>query len=186
MIAALLSLLGSSAVGSIIGGIFAFMNKKSDFEVKKLDLEHERLRWDHDLNLRDKDIALAQAEAAGRKEVAIIEGDAQIDTARMNAIAVAQQVDKISADEILAAGKLGWMYVVAAVFNKLIRPVATVMLTYAALYLNWMLISKLTDGWGSLTPEQQFDSAMQAFAWITGQGSAVIGYWFVSRGSSGK
>lgn len=183
MIAALLSLLGSSAVGSIIGGIFAFLNKKSDLEVKKLDLEQERFRWSHDLELRDKDIALAQAEATGRKEVAIIEGDAQIDTARMNAIAVAQQGDKTSADEIKAAGKLGWLLVIASVFNKLIRPVATVILTYAAIHLNWLLIAQLTDNWAHLTPDQQFDSAMQAFAWVTGQGSAVIGYWFVSRGS---
>ena len=184
MIAALLSLLGSSAVGSIIGGIFAFLNKKSDFEVKKLDLEQERFKWGHELELRDKDIALAQAEAAGRKEVAIIEGDSQVEAARMQAIAVVQESDKVSADEIKSAGSLGWMYVIAAVFNKLIRPISTVILTYAAISLNWVIFGRLTENWAMLTDAQQFEISMQALAWVTGQGSAVISYWFVSRGSS--
>lgn len=184
MIAALISLLGSSAVGTILGGIFAFLNKKSDLEVKKLDLDHEKAKWGHELLLRNKDIELATAEAQGRKEVAIIEGDSQVEAARMQAIAVVQESDKISADEIKAAGKLGWLYVIAAVFNKLIRPVATVILTYAAISLNWVIFGRLTENWAMLTDVQQFEISMQALAWVTGQGSAVISYWFVSRGSS--
>jgi len=184
MIAALLSLLGSSAVGSIIGGIFGFLNRKADVDMRRLDLEHEKAKWANDLLMRDKDIAYAEAEAKGRKDVAIIEGDASVEAARMQAIAVSQQADKISADEIKAAGSWGWLLVIGSAMRSFIRPVITVVLTGAACYLNWLLIEKLTDGWAALTVQQQYEAAMQAFAWITGQAGAVLGYWFVSRGNS--
>ena len=38
----------------------------------------------------------------------------------------------------------------------------------------------------ALPTTMQFEAAMQAFAWITGQASAVLGYWFVSRGGAGR
>jgi hypothetical protein len=59
------------AFGSIIGGIFAFLNKKSDLDTKRLELEHERNKWAHDLQVKDKDLDYARIEAQGRKEVAI-------------------------------------------------------------------------------------------------------------------
>lgn len=183
MIAALLSLLGSSAVGSVIGGIFAFLNKKTDFDVKRLELDHEARRWEHDLKLRDKDLDLARLEAQGRLDVAVVEGDSVVESARMTAIAQSQQADRISADEIRAAGRMGWLLVLGSAMRSWIRPVATVVLTAAAIYLNWMLIDKLAAGWATLTPLQQYESAMQAFAWITGQAGAALGYWFVSRGT---
>lgn len=184
MIAALLSILGSSAVGSILGGVFAFLNRKADIDAKRLEYEHEGKRWGHELAVKDKDIAYAQAEAQGRKDVAIVEGEALMESARFGAIAAAQAADRISSDELKAAGKLRWMFVLASTFNKLIRPCATVILAGAAIYINWLLISKLTESWPTLSPQQQHDAAMQAFAWITGQASAALGYWFVSRGSS--
>jgi hypothetical protein len=183
MIAALLSILGSSAVGSILGGLFAFLNKKTDMDIKRLDLDHERARWDHDLKLRDKDMDFARLEARGRMDVAVVEGDASIETARMQAIALSQQADKISADEIRAAGSWGWLLVLGTAMRAWIRPVATVVLTGAAIYLNWLLIDKLTAGWAALSVPQQYDAAMQAFAWITGQAAATLSYWFVSRGT---
>lgn len=177
MITAILSILGSSAFGTILGGIFAILNKRTDIELKKLDYSHE-------LSLRDKDLDIARAEAQGHKDVAIIEGESAVDVARMNGIAVANQADNVSADEIKAAGKLGWLYVIAAVFNKLIRPVSTVLFTTTALYLNWVIIEHMTQNWEQYTEAQQYDIAMQAFAWITGQASAILGYWFFSRGKS--
>ena len=183
MIAALLSILGSSAVGSILGGLFAFLNRKSDIDVKRMDLDHERAKWDHDLKLRDKDMEFAIMESKGRMDVAIVEGDASIETARMQAIAVSHQADQISADEIRAAGSWGWLLVLGSAMRAWIRPLATVVLTTAAIYLNWLLIDKLTAGWAALTLAQQYESAMQAFAWITGQAAATLSYWFISRGT---
>lgn len=182
MIAALLSLLGSSAVGSLIGGVFAFMNRKADIDARKMDLEHEEKRWGHELAVKRSDLEIAQAEAQGKLNVAVVEAEGLVDSARMQAIAKANEADKTTAGEINAAGKLGWVFVLASAFNKVIRPVLTVILAGAALFLNWLVIDKLTANWGALTPVQQFETGMQAFAWVTAQSSMAFSYWFVSRG----
>lgn len=186
MIAAILSLLGSSAVGTILGGIFAFLNKKADLETRRLELLHEVDKWNHDLALRDKDLEYARAEAEGRKDVAIIETDGASEVARLQAIATAQLADRITADEIKAAGGWGWLLVSVSAVNKTVRPVLTAILAGTAIWVNLVLIAKLGDTWATYTAAQQYDAAMQAFAWITGQAGAVIGYWFVARGSSSK
>lgn len=183
MIASLLALLGSSAVGSLIGGVFAFMNRKTDIEVKRIELAHEVQKWSHDLAIRESDLLIAREEAQSRKDVAIIEGDATVDAARAIAIGQIAVAEKVTAEEIKAAGKWGFLLIWASVFNKLIRPVLTVLLAFAALYLNWMVIGRLTDGWATMTPIQQYDAGMQAFAWVTAQASTAFSYWFVSRGT---
>ena len=180
MIAAILSVLGSSAVGSLIGGVFAFLNRRVDLEAKRLDHGHE-------LDLRRADMELAKVESEGRLQVAVVEGDAQVDAARMRAIAAANAADALDAAQIKAAGKVGGMLlVVTDVFRRLIRPVLTVALVWAALWLNWVLIERMGDVWHTLGADQQYDAAMQAFAWVTGQASAVLGYWFVSRGGAAR
>jgi hypothetical protein len=183
IISSIIALLGSSAFGSIIGGVFAILNRKADVEAKRLDLEHERARWGHEGLMRDKDLAIAQAEAAGRKEVAVIEGEAAMESARFGAIGQTAGAERVTADEIRAAGKWGFLLVWAAVFNKMIRPGLTVLLAGAALWLNWVMIRHMTDGWAGMTPTQQYEAGMQAFAWVTAQASTAFAYWFVSRGS---
>lgn len=180
MIASILALLGSSAVGSIIGGVFAFLNRKADLEAKRLDHGHE-------LELRRADMELARLEAEGRLQVAVVEADGAADVARLQAIGQAHAADALDASTIKAAGKTGGLLLVLTdVFRRLIRPVITVALVGAAVWLNWMLIDRLGAGWQNLSPAQQFEASMQAFAWITGQASAVLGYWFVSRGGAGR
>ena len=186
MISAILSLLGSSAVGSLIGGMFAFLNRKADLQLKQIELAHEQNRWTHEQALRKTDLEIAQAEAAGRVQVAVIETDAKIEGGRMQAIGQAQSGDRVSADEIKSAGGMGWLMVLVSAFNRLIRPVLTVMLACASLYVNWMMIDKLVTQWPNLDATKQFEAGMQAFAWVTAQASVAFGYWFVARGSSGQ
>lgn len=184
MISAILSILGSSAFGSLLGGVFAFLNRKADLEARKLDHQLQRDQWQAELAKRDKDIEHARIEAQGAKDVAIQEGESRIEAARMSAIAAAQAADRITADELQAAGGMRWLLVLAMAFNKWVRPVATVVLAVAAIKLNWMLMEHLGNGWDDMTKEQRYEVGMQAFAWITGQASAALGYWFVSRGAS--
>lgn len=183
MFTSIIALLGSSAIGSLIGGIFAFLNRKTDITVKQMELSHEKDKWDHELKVRESDLAIAKEEAKGKLDVAVAEGEAAFDMARMNAIATVQANEKITAEEIKAAGNLGWLFVLASVFNKLIRPVLTVILAFAAIYLNWLMIDKLVNNWPTMTQAQQFDAGMQAFAWVTAQASTAFAYWFVSRGT---
>ena len=184
MLSAILSILGSSAFGSILGGVFAFLNRKADMQAKQLDLEHEARRWGHELAVKDKDLEYAKMEAQGRKDVAIVEGEAAMETARFQAIAAVQAAEAVTAEELKAAGKMRWLLVLGMAFNRFIRPMATVILASAAIVVNLLLMNKLAESWTGLTTAQQYDAAMQAFAWITGQASAALGYWFVARGSS--
>jgi hypothetical protein len=186
MISAILALLGSSAFGSIIGGIFAFLNKKNDLLAKKMDLDHEQAKWGHDLALRDKDIEYAKQELEGQKSIKVIETEGSIETARMLAIAQAQASDKVTADEIKSAGWWGWALVLASLLNRVIRPFATISLAGTAIYVNLLLIYLLRDTWTQLTHDQQHELGTTALQWIMGQAGAVLGYWFVSRGSSSK
>ena len=147
-------------------------------------VEHADHTLVHDLAVRESDLKIAQAEAQSLKDVAIIEGEATVDAARMVAIAEIAKAEQITADDIKAAGWWGFLLVWANVFNKLIRPILTVALAAAALWINWLVIDKLTTGWPALSQAQQFETGMQAFAWVTAQASMAFGYWFVSRGSS--
>lgn len=174
---AILAILGSSTVGSLIGGVFAFLNKKADIEIKRLDQAHE-------LELRKEDRELAKVEAEGRLQVAVAEAEGSIESARMTAIGQAHQADNLDAEIIKNAGSWAWVLILTIAFRKLIRPGLTVLLVGMAVYLNWLLIERLGAGWETLSIDQRYDAAMQAFAWLTGQASAVIGYWFVSRGQS--
>jgi hypothetical protein len=185
MLSAILALLSSSAVGSVIGGLFAWMNRKVDIDAKRLDLLHEQARWAHELAVKDKDLAIANAEADGRERVSIVEGDARIETARMGAIAASQTADQITADELSQAGRLRWLLVLISAFRKAIRPMLTVALLAATLYLNLILIMDFVSS-EQLTPEQRFDLQTQAWAWIAGQAAIVISYWFCSRGTVTK
>jgi len=178
MIASILALLGSSAVGTLIGGIFAFLNRRADIEARRVDHAHE-------LALRQIDIELAKAEAAGKLQVAMVETDGATDVARMQAISAAQLADSLSADLLKAAGRTRWMLVVGDALRRLIRPVCTIALVGAALYINWLLLDQLVATWPELDKGQRFEGGMQAFAWVTGQASMVLGYWFISRGAAG-
>ena len=181
----ILSILGSGAVGSIIGGVFAYLNRKEAREVKRLENEHEQKRWAHNLQEREADLKIVQAEAAGRFEVAQVESDGMIESARFVAMAEANKADNVGADEIAAAGRLGFLFVLVSAFAKTVRPLMTVALVGAALYVNWLLIERLATGWTLLGASEQYSSSMQAFAWVTAQASVVISYWFVARGRSG-
>lgn len=182
-IGSLLAVLGSSSIGSIIGIIGGILNRKADIEAKRLDLEHEAKRWSHEANLRDKDIEYAKTEAAGRRDVAFEEAEGVIESARFKALADAQTADAIEASDIKKAGKWAWAVALAFLLNKVIRPVLTIVLCFVALKVNWLVLDFFTAGWEGFTLAQKYDAGMQALAWVMGQASAVIGYWFMSRGT---
>lgn len=182
-ISGLLSILGSSAVGSLIGIVGGILNRKADIEAKRLDLDHEAKRWVHEVNLRDKDIEYAKTEAAGRRDVAIEEAEGLIESARFKAMGEAQTADAIDAGDIKKAGKWAWAVAISFLLNKVIRPVLTIVLCFVALKVNWLVLDFFTAGWSAFTLEQKYDAGMQALAWVMGQASAVIGYWFMSRGA---
>ena len=185
MITLLLTFLGSSGFGSILGGIIGFLNRKVDLQQKALDLAHEKDKWAHELELRQADLDQVKAEAAGKREVAVVEGESSIETARMVALTAAQAADRLEADELKAAGWWGWALVLPDALRRLIRPVTTVVLLAITLYIDSLLIDKLTGtDWASIPAADRLQIAKEALSWISGQTAAVLGFWFVSRGGT--
>ncbi len=184
MISAILTLLGSSTVGSLLGGIFAFLNRKLDMAQKVQDQIHETKKWEHDLKVKDKDLEYAQVEAASKKDVAIIEGETVIESSRMHAIAASQKEDSVTAEELAAAGKWKWLLVTASAYRKSMRSILTTVVGGAAIAVNLALAWQFQEAWPSLDKGQQNELIMQALAWISAQASMMFGYWFVSRGTS--
>ena len=78
---------------------------------------------------------------------------------------------------------MGLAVAISFLLNKVIRPVLTIVLCFVALKVNWLVLDFFTAGWSAFTLEQKYDAGMQALAWVMGQASAVIGYWFMSRGA---
>lgn len=180
----ILELLGSSFVGTAMGGLFAYLNKRNEIEVKKLDNALEEKRWAANLAIKDKDLEYAKIEAAGRKDVAIVEGEAIVEAARMGALAAAQAADKVTADELREAGGWRWLLVLSSAMNKWIRPVATAVLLYYALKLSISLSDRLVTDWGALDAAKRYDLVHEAMLWVTTSASAALSYWFMARGSS--
>ena len=180
MLAALLSPL----LGSAVGGFFAWLKGNQDLEGKRIDNAARVANNAHEMSLRDKDIELAKAEAAGRRDVAIIEGEATIESARYGAIAQVEQAEQVTADEIKAAGWWSWLLVMVSAMRKSVRPVLTYAMVGSALYLNAEVLSYFMKDWSSLTSDQRFNAGMQAFGWVTTQASGIITYWFFTRKSS--
>lgn len=175
MLSALLALLGSSAVGSIIGGIFAYLNQKQNNALVVQQLQHE-------LALRDKDMALAKIEADGAFKMA----QENTESHRFDALSDAYKSDTLDAAlvEAIPDDSLKSSITRTEVLRRLIRPVLTVILVLSALYVNFVLIEQIVVVWPLLGKDQQFDLGVQAFAWVTGQASSAIGYWLVARGQS--
>lgn len=186
ILSAIFAFLGSSAFGSILGGVMGFFNRKVDLEQKKLELEHEAKRWGHELALRSADLEQVKAEAAGRREVAVVEGEASVEAARMVALSAAYASDKLDGDEIKAAGWWGWTLTLSDAFRRFIRPGATVALLAGTMWVDAVLIDMLTDKatWLAMTVDQRHDLALQSIAWLSAQASAALSYWFVARGPS--
>ena len=130
----ILELIGSSVFGTALGGLFAWLNKRTELEAKRLDQAHEEKQWvaqrEERIELRKVDLQIVQSEAQGAKDVAVQEGESRIEAARMAAMASAQAADNVTAEHLQAAGGWRGFLVLVATVNKLIRPVATLSLIH--------------------------------------------------------
>jgi hypothetical protein len=181
-----LEFLASGGTGGLIGGILALVKHRQE-------LKFEQARWAHDAVMRDKDLAITAAEAAGRKDVAIIESTAAVEGARaeaegaasaaqMSAIAATHAADRLEGDELKAAGKWRWALVFSDALRRMIRPAATILLLGSAVGLSWKLIALLgDDGWKMLSSGEKLELVKMAVLWLFTTASATISYWFVGR-----
>ncbi len=174
MLAALLAILSSSTVGTIVGGVIGWFNRRTDLQSKQLDQAHERAKWASELAAKDKDLAIMQAEANGKREVAVVEGQATVEKAAYEAMSAAYAEDSAP-----STGAMDGL-------RKSVRPVLTYVLVESALVVNGVLAWLMLKYWATLDKETQTQLVLGAVAWITAQASAVIGFWFVSRPATFK
>lgn len=66
----------------------------------------------------------------------------------------------------------------------LVRPALTIILTFAALVINLVVLDKLISVWDTVTPEARLVLTTSTVEWVLFQASIAIGWWFAHRPSS--
>jgi hypothetical protein len=179
------TLLGSSFLGSITGMFAAWFKGKQELEVRRLELEHESRKMGHEITLRNMDLEQAKVEAAGRKDVALIEGDAAAEVARMQAIAKVAEADAVTAAEVNAYGAFGKVLMAVVSFvQKIIRPGLTIYLVGCAVIINSTVLAHLGNAMAVASPAEKLRIIELAIGWVSLQASACLGYYFLQRRSA--
>lgn len=167
IVAVVAKLLGSNAVGSMIGWLGGLMNRKVDLEAKRLDLEDREKGRAHEQALRRIDLEVMAAEAASKERVASIETEGKVQTSAWDALAESYRQE--------AATPSGS-------FSKAIRPLLTLMfglagLTQAAAVLWFAFAINRTP----LDTAQLNQLVLYSIEWVFFQGGLVVGWWFANR-----
>lgn len=162
---ALLSFLGSGAFGSIVGAMFAWLNKRAEIVAQKNKFEHDRdmakLANDQALAVADK--ARAQTREVGEQAVA------------------GEEAKAFTASQIAANQKpeTAWMEVIMGC----VRPLITLYL----LVLGTLLASEISGLVGGLNAFDQKE-LFGLYAGVIDQVffllNLTISWWFGARGSS--
>jgi len=171
MFTAILSFLGGPAIGSIIGAVTGYFNRKLDVELKKAELEQRKLDREHEIALRRIDTELAAQEAKGKADVAVIEGNAAVEAERMRSIGAAFAAD--AAGPVDGVDRL----------RRSVRPVLSYLLTLGAMAVNGVLLWRLGAVWADIDAQARQELLVVGVTWVLTQASAVISFWFVSRPS---
>ncbi len=155
-------LLGSSAVGGIIGGVFGWMNKREAREVLKLQIADRQAERDHRLNEvrveSEADIALAETE--GR-------------------IAFDIQDSKTLAESVKGAFERTGIFIVDAT-RGLMRPIITAYLMFSVTMIAYKL-DKLVGGLEALPANELFDLYRVILLQVVALCGIAVGWWFASR-----
>ena len=184
LLTSLLAILSSSGFGAVLGLASGLLKQVLDTRAKKLDLEHEERRWASQLNSKRVDLEIAQAEASGRREIAIVEGAARVEESAYNALSAAYASDKISdaAWEAAKNSTVGRFLLLAIeTLQRSVRPLLTYVLTGSAIYLNIWVVDYADKMWLQMTIDQRYQIVTQIISWVLFQASAVLSYWFVNR-----
>ncbi len=167
IVAVVAKLLGSNAVGSLIGWLGGLMNRKVDLEAKRLDLEDREKGRAHEQALRRIDLEVMAAEAASKERVASIETEGKVQTAAWDALAESYRQEAATP---------------AGSFSKAIRPLLTLLfgaagLAQAAAVFWFAFAINRTP----LDPAQLNQLVLYSIEWVFFQGGLVVGWWFANR-----
>lgn len=178
--------MSSGALSTIAGACLAWLNRKTDMANKLADQAHERNRWVHEAAQKTRDMEIAKGELDARERISMGEKDADFNSARVKAIADIEHADKVAAEEIKAAGGLGWLLVLVSASRRVVRPWATAWLLGSATLMSFAIIAYFLLNGGKLTEIQWFNLAQGAAAWVWTQAGICTGYWFMARDNTNR
>lgn len=144
----------------LLGGVFAFLNRREDAKMKELELEHELRK----MEAQGKLLQMEAQIAAQRYELSA-EGE------RAKAIAQIEDFD-FSPFADTFAGKFAAM---VASISRIVRPLITIAILA---YIFWFLTYVMYNSKVVL----ELQDYREMHRWVLDMGGAVITYWFVGRG----
>jgi len=170
LLAGLGKLLGSNVVGSALGWVGGWLQRKQDIEVKVLELADAEKQRAHELAQRRIDIEIMDREIAGRERIASIETEGKIDVAQFGAIAEGYKT------QFEGEGRV-------AAFSRFIRPFVTLWFVVASSALTIAVIVLAYKANVPFTVEEWKEWISYVLAWTMFQAGVCIGWWFAVRNS---
>ena len=162
MLTLLLSLLGSSGFGSLLGLLGGVLNRFIDYKYKKQDQDFELAKL-------DKQREFMKDEYQARLDVATVEAEGEVEKAGYNALAASYSFAVPTAAD-------GWVDKA----SKLVRPFLTICFFFFTLYI-FGKISSLIGGFEKLTQTELISIWKTVIDWVLFQAGVSIGWWFAMR-----
>lgn len=154
----ILEILGSSAVGTLIGGVFGWLNKREERELMKLKFDQElsMLKAKTDAQVEVSKLNIQETEIAGK--LAIEKGEVKAFTESQKST--------------------GW----GELIKQLIRPIVLGLLMYQS-FIMFTSLDEIVSGMEGLDPDQVADLYRVAILSIFSLTGTAIGWYFSARTS---
>ena len=145
----------------LLGGVFAFLNRREDAKMRQLEFEHELKKTEAQGKLME-----LEANIAAQRVELSMEGE------RAKAIAQIEDFD-FAPFANTSAGKFAAF---VAAISRIVRPLITLAILA---YIFWFLgfVMKNTN------VVLELQDYREMHRWVLDMGGAVITYWFVGRGT---
>lgn len=187
----ILGVAASAASGGLLGFVGGLARQGLDWLKRRSELAQElailKERNSHEAAMRDKDAAILRLEGENAVRVAEARGNAEVDTARMNAIAESFASDRATFATGESAKDSPW-FIAVDVVRGIIRPGITLLFDLALLVL-WAVLMWLL--WDYLKPlfaakdasvvKTAMDLLLEITRAIVFLAITCTSYWFVAR-----
>lgn len=196
MLEMLAGLAATASGGGLLGVLGGLIRQGVDYFAKKAEADAQlallQARNAHELAMRDKDMAMMQAEAASRLRVAEEQGASAEEVARLAAVAASFASDKATYATGAEAADSPW-FIAVDVVRGLIRPMITALFDVALLAIFGVLVALLWDDLSRLFSARDPSVTAPLMALILEILKAIIflavtttSYWFVTRRSDSR
>lgn len=149
-------------MGSLVGLIGGYLNRRLDLEAKKVDHAQE-------LKLKDKDLEFMKAEYEQRTKVAEIEGATATEVAGYAAMQASYGFANPEGSGLVDS------------LSKIVRPLITLAFFALTAYIFYQLNSKISIS--VMSGESMEKVYLTVIDWVLFQAGITIGWWFANRQS---